>query len=49
MNIKLFETQEGKLVWSATSESYEPKSTSDVIKFVSLVVVDDLYQEGFIK
>ncbi len=49
MDIKLFETKEGKLVWSATSESYEPKSTSDVIKLVSLMVVDDLYQEGFIK
>ena len=49
MDIKLFETKEGKLVWSATSESYEPKSTSDVIKFVSLIVVNELYQEGFIK
>ncbi len=49
MDTKLFETKEGKLVWSATSESYEPKSTSDVIKFVSLIVVDELYQEGFIK
>ena len=43
------ETKEGKLVWSATSESYEPKSTSDVIKLTSLIVVDELYQEGFIK
>jgi hypothetical protein len=49
MDTKLFETKEGKLVWSATSESYEPKSTSEVIKFVSLIVVDELYQEGFIK
>jgi len=49
MDTKLFETKEGKLVWSATSESYEPKSTSDVIKFVSVIVVDELYQEGFIK
>ncbi len=49
MDTKLFETKEGKLVWSATSESYEPKSTSDVIKFVSLIVVDELFQEGFIK
>ena len=49
MDTKLFETKEGKLVWSATSESYDPKSTSDVIKFVSLIVVDELYQEGFIK
>jgi hypothetical protein len=49
MDTKLFETKEGKLVWSATSESYEPKSTSDVIKLTSLIVVDELYQEGFIK
>ena len=49
MDTKLFETKEGKLVWSAASESYEPKSTSEVIKFVSLIVVDELYQEGFIK
>ncbi len=49
MDTKLFETKEGKLVWSATSESYEPKSTSDVIKFVSVIVVDELFQEGFIK
>jgi len=49
MDTKLFETKEGKLVWSATSESYEPKSTSDVIKLTSLMVVDELYQEGFIK
>lgn len=49
MDTKLFETKEGKLVWSAASESYEPRSTSEVIKFVSLIVVDELYQEGFIK
>jgi hypothetical protein len=49
MDTKLFETNEGKLVWSATSQSYEPKSTSDVIKLTSLIVVDELYQEGFIK
>lgn len=49
MDTKLFETKEGKLVWSATSESYEPKSTSDVIKLVSLMVADDLYQYGFIR
>jgi hypothetical protein len=49
MDTKLFETNEGKLVWSATSQSYEPKSTSDVIKLTSLIVVDELFQEGFIK
>lgn len=49
MDTKLFETKHGKLIWSATSQSYEPKSTSEIIKNVSKIVVDELYQEGFIK
>jgi hypothetical protein len=49
MDTKLFETKEGKLVWSATSQSYEPKSTSEIITTVSRMVVDELYQQGFIK
>ena len=49
MKIRLFETGEGKLIWSASSKSYEPKSTSEIIKSVSWNVVDELYQEGFIK
>ena len=48
MDTKLFETTEGKLVWSATSQSYEPKTTADVIKAVSYIVVDQLYAEDFI-
>ncbi|UCH64925.1 MAG: hypothetical protein JSW63_09950 [Ignavibacterium sp.] len=48
MDAKLFETTEGKLVWSATSQSYEPKTTSDVIKAVSYIVVDQLYSKDFI-
>ena len=48
MDTKLFETTEGKLVWSATSQSYEPKTTADVIKAVSFIVVDQLYAEDFI-
>ncbi len=49
MDTKLFETKEGKLVWSATSLSYEPKSTSEIITTVSKIVVDELFQQGFIK
>jgi len=48
MDTKLFETTEGKLIWSATSQSYEPKTTSDVIKAVTYIVVDQLYAEDFI-
>jgi len=49
MDTKLFETKDGKLVWSATSLSYEPKSTSEIITTVSKIVVDELFQQGFIK
>ena len=49
MDTKLFETKDGKLIWSATSLSYEPKSTSEIITTVSRIVVDELYQQGFIK
>ena len=49
MDTKLFETKDGKLVWSATSQSYDPKSTSEIITTVSRIVVDELYQQGFIK
>jgi hypothetical protein len=48
MDTKLFETTEGKMVWSATSQSYEPKTTADVIKAVTYIVVDQLYAEDFI-
>ena len=48
MDTKLFETTEGKLVWSATSQSYEPKTTSDVIKSVTYIVVNQLYAEDYI-
>jgi hypothetical protein len=48
MDTKLFETTEGKMVWSATSQSYEPKTTADVIKAVSYIVVDQLYAEDYI-
>jgi hypothetical protein len=49
METTVYETSEGKLVWSATSKSYEPKSTGEVIKTVSRNVVDELYLAGFVK
>jgi len=49
MDTKLFETTEGKLVWSATSQSYDPQTTSNVIKGVTYIVVDQLYAEDFIR
>ena len=49
MDTKLFETAEGKLVWSATSQSYDPQTTSNVIKAVTYIVVDQLYTDGYIQ
>ncbi len=43
----LYETSEAKLIWSATSRSYEPKNTSDVIKSVSFEVVKEISLAGF--
>jgi hypothetical protein len=49
MKTNLYETDEGKIIWSARSQSYEPKNTKDVIQTVSRNVVDELYLEGFVK
>ena len=49
MRANLYETTDAKLIWSARSQSYEPKSTKDVIQKVSSGVVNDLYLQGFIK
>jgi len=49
MRTNMYETTDGKLIWSARSQSYEPKSTKDVIQTVSRSVVDELYLSGFIK
>jgi hypothetical protein len=49
MRTNLYETTEGKIIWSAKSQSYEPRNTGDVIKTVSNKVVGDLYRQGFIK
>ena len=49
METSVYETGEGKMVWSATSKSYEPKNTKEVIQTVSRNVVDELYLAGFVK
>lgn len=49
MRTNIYETTEGKLIWSAKSQSYEPQNTGDVIKSVSSEVVGELYQQGYIK
>ena len=49
MRANLYETKDAKLIWSARSQSYEPKSTKEVIQAVSRNVVDELYLQGFIK
>jgi len=49
MKTNLYETDEGKIIWSARSQSYEPKNTKEVIQTVSRNVVDELYLAGFVK
>lgn len=49
MKTNLYETDEGEIIWSARSQSYEPKNTKEVIQTVSRNVVDELYLEGFVK
>ena len=49
MRTNLYETTDAKLIWSAKSQSFEPKNTGDVVKTVSKNVVGELYRQGFIK
>jgi len=49
MRTNLYETKDAKLIWSAKSQSFEPKNTGDVVKTVSKNVVGELYRKGFIK
>jgi hypothetical protein len=49
MRTNLYETKDAKLIWSAKSQSYEPKNTGDVVKAVSRNVVNELYGQGYIK
>ncbi len=49
MRTNLYETTDAKLIWSAKSQSFEPKNTGDVIKAVSKNVVGELARQSFIK
>lgn len=49
MRTNLYETKDAKLIWSAKSQSFEPKNTGDVIKAVSKDVVGELNRQGYIK
>jgi hypothetical protein len=49
MRTNLYETKDTKLIWSAKSQSFEPKNTGDVIKAVSKNVVGELNRQGYIK
>ncbi|RPI74042.1 MAG: hypothetical protein EHM47_04680 [Ignavibacteriales bacterium] len=49
MRTNLYETKDAKLIWSAKSQSFEPKNTGDVIKAVSNNVIGELARQGFIK
>jgi hypothetical protein len=49
MRTNLYETKDAKLIWSAKSQSFEPKNTGDVVKAVSKNVVGELYRQGYIK
>lgn len=48
MRANLYETNEGKIIWSAKSQSYEPKNTGDVVKAVSRKVIADINRMGYI-
>lgn len=48
MRTNLYETTDAKLIWSAKSQSFEPKNTGDVVKAVSKNVVGELYQSGYL-
>jgi hypothetical protein len=49
MRTNLYETKDAKLIWSAKSQSFEPKNTGDVVKAVSKNVVGELNRIGYIK
>lgn len=49
MRTNFYETTDGKIIWSAKSQSFEPKNTGEVVKAVSNKVVGDLYKQGFLK
>ena len=45
----LFETRTEKMIWSATSETFEPKSVKEVIDALSKVVIKSLREYQLIK
>jgi hypothetical protein len=49
MRTNLYETKDAKLIWSAKSQSFDPKNTGDVVKAVSKNVVGELNRIGYIK
>lgn len=48
MRTNLYETNDGKIIWSAKSQSYEPANTGEVIKTVSNKVTNELSRIGYI-
>jgi len=49
MKTNIYETTQGTLIWSIDSQSYEPQNTGEVIKTVSINVVNELAKQGYIK
>jgi hypothetical protein len=49
MRTNLYETKDAKLIWSAKSQSFEPKNTGDVVKTVSSKVVNEISRMGYIE
>lgn len=49
MRTNFYETTEGKIIWSAKSQSFEPQNTGDVVKAVSSKVVNEISRMGYIK
>ena len=49
MRTNLYETKDAKLIWSAKSQSFEPKNTGDVVKAVCSKVVNEISRMGYIE
>ncbi len=48
MRTNIYETKDAKLIWSAKSQSFEPKNTGDVVKAVSGKVIAEISRMGYI-
>jgi len=44
----LFETKGGNMIWSALSESFDARKSSDIIDPLTQLIVDELAADGFI-